>query len=106
MMNKRGLAVCALGLGLVWSSARAVADTIESAEKAIVESSKKIKSFTATIHSTTEISTEGFKSKTVSDGRFEMLRKDGKGFTRMETKETMATEIGGKTEKPVCTRSS
>lgn len=99
VMNKHGLAVCALGVGLLWGGAGAAADTIESVEKAIVENSKKVKSFTAKIHTTADMDMGGMKSKTVSDGKFEMLRKGDKTLTRMESKDSTTFEMGGKPQK-------
>jgi outer membrane lipoprotein-sorting protein len=98
-MRKRSLVFCVMGLGLLWSAASAPADTIESVEKAITASSKKIKSLTADMRTVMDIDTKEYESKSTSEGRFEMLRKDGKVFTRVEMKVTSTTKIGGKTEK-------
>ena len=56
-MRKRGLVFCVMGLGLLGSAASVPADTIESVEKAIVESSKKIKSLTADMRTVMDIDT-------------------------------------------------
>ncbi len=98
-MRRQAAVFCAIAFGLLWGAGQASADTIEQVEKAIVEKSKKIKSGTATMRSVTEMAAEGFKSKSVSEGKFEMLRKDGKVLTRIEMKGTATTEIAGKTDK-------
>jgi len=74
-------------------------DTVESVGKAIRENSRKIKSLSATTHSVSEMSGEGYKHKTVVEGRFEMVRKGDKLLTRMESKDSSTTEVGGKPEK-------
>ncbi len=99
MFSRRGLvslaavAVWACGVG------PAAGDTIESVSKAIRESCGKVKSLSAKTRTESELGGAGYKHKSLSEGRFEMLRKGDKMLTRIESKDTSTTEINGKPEK-------
>ncbi len=99
MSARRGIIRFVAVLVVACGVGSAVGDTIESVGKAIRESSRKIKSLSATTHSVSEMSGEGYKHKTVVEGRFEMVRKGDKFFTRIESKDSSTTEVGGKPEK-------
>lgn len=98
MMSKRISVLWVTGL-IVLGGAGASAETIESVEKAINENSKKIKSLTANTRTVAEMESAGYKSKTVSEGRFEMLRQGDKVLTRIESKDSSTVDMNGKVEK-------
>lgn len=99
MSARRGIIGFVAGLVIVCGVGPTVGDTIETAGKAIRESAKKVKSLSAAMRTVSEMSGEGYKHKTVVEGRFEMVHKGDKFLTRIESKDSSTTEVGGKPEK-------
>lgn len=77
----------------------AFAESIDGVEKKIAEQSAKLKSWSAKMKSVTEIAGEGYKTKTVSEGTFEQMRKGDVVMFRSETNTTTTMDIAGKPTK-------
>jgi|CXWL01.1.fsa_nt_gi outer membrane lipoprotein-sorting protein len=75
------------------------ADTLESVEKRLASATKKVTSFKANRHTTTDINMSGVKSVSDDRGTYEMLVKDGKPLWRVDSKTTSAVDAGGQKMK-------
>jgi len=74
-------------------AAPAAADTLEEAEKKLVEAYGKLKSYTATFKATQDMEMGGMRVKSVSQGTTEWLRRGEKVLYRVDVKNVM--ERGG-----------
>ncbi|QOJ13619.1 MAG: outer membrane lipoprotein carrier protein LolA [Planctomycetia bacterium] len=78
------------GLLVAGMSGAALADTIETVKKAVVDKAEKITSLSFKMTSKMETDAGGMKMKMDSEGTYEWMRKDGKIFSRMESRQKMA----------------
>lgn len=92
----------AIVLPVIWV-ASAAADDAETAQKAVMDKYKALKSLRYKTATKTDINMAGYKNSSKGKGTFEMVRKDGKLFWRMETKTASEMEMGGKVTKSTST---
>jgi len=95
VMILRGFRMGMIVLGLGWAGTALAGDSVEDVAKKIAEATKKLKSFSATTKTVTEMKQEGFSMKSSMDGTTEMLRKGDNLMMRMEGKGMTETETAG-----------
>lgn len=89
---RRTLFLAALAL-LVAAPVRA--DTLEAVEKKLAEQSRKTTSMSMKMKTVSDVSGEGFKSKTTIDGTYEYMMDGKKTLTRIDVSTKTQMELGG-----------
>ncbi len=89
---RRALTLAALGLLLV---APVRADTLEAVEKKLAEQSRKMTSLSMKMKTVSDVSGEGFKSKTTMDGTYEYMMDGKKTLTRIDVATKTQMDLGG-----------
>ena len=93
MVRTFGVAVILL------SSVAALADTIESAEKAIIEKNGKLSALQAKVATTQNMQTPQMKYEAQSETAYECMKKADKWLYRAETKTKSTSAVGGQEQK-------
>lgn len=98
-MNRIVLSVGLIAAVAAWGPARAAADELADVEKLVAEKNKEIRSARFKIKTVTEMVTEGFESRGQSEGNVEYVLKDGKWYSRAESKDRSEQKMGDQSNK-------
>lgn len=94
-MSNRLRSVPALAILGLLLAAPVHADTLEAVEKKLAEQSRKTTSLSMKMKTVSDVSGEGFKSKTTIDGTYEYMTDGKKTLTRIDVSTKTQMELGG-----------
>ncbi len=98
-MNRKVLRITMSALVVGICCSIAIGETLDDVSKKIIETSKKIKSFSAKSRTVTKMSQQGFSMTATMVGTSEMLRKGDEYLFRNEMKGTTENVIAGNTTR-------